>query len=74
MGPARAGKTLRELRLPQEHGCTVVAMSVWDEDLGDWRRQAVDADRVLLAEDRLIVIGPSVALERLEAEGQVPGA
>ncbi|HMV68616.1 MAG TPA: chloride channel protein, partial [Myxococcota bacterium] len=66
VGPQRAGRTLRELSLPKRLGCTVVAMSVWDEALGDWRREAVDIDRVLRGEDKLIVIGPADALRRLE--------
>jgi Trk K+ transport system NAD-binding subunit len=69
VGAARADKTLRDLRLPQAYGCTVVAMSIWDEGFGDWERRPVDADRALRPEDKLIVIGPSEAVARLEADG-----
>lgn len=65
VGPARAGRTLRELGLPRQHHCTVVAMSVWDEKAGDWIRLPVDADHVLRAEDRLIVLGPASEVRRL---------
>lgn len=69
VGLKRAGTTLRQLKLPQEYGCTVVAMSLWDAAAGDWHREAVDPDRALLAEDRLIVVGPADAVKRLEADG-----
>ncbi len=67
VGPRRSGKSLRELGLPKQTGCTVVAMSVWDEATGDWQRQPVDVDRVLRAEDKLILIGPADAVRRLDA-------
>lgn len=69
VGERRAGSTLRELKLPAAYGCTVVAMSLWDAEIGDWRRAAVDADRPLTADDKLIVIGPADALKRLAADG-----
>ncbi|HNH46863.1 MAG TPA: hypothetical protein PKY30_07485, partial [Myxococcota bacterium] len=58
----------KELGLPQRYGCTVVAMSLWDPELGDWQRQAVDVDRPLHAEDRLILIGPTDTLKVLAEE------
>lgn len=70
VGQARAGRCLRDLRLPQEHGCTVVAMSLWDAERGDWTRVAVDAARPLLAEDRLVVIGPADAVRELVEAGE----
>lgn len=69
VGAARAGRTLRDLALPQTYGCTVVAMSLWDDTRGDWERTAVDATRALQPEDKLIVIGPAEAAARLEADG-----
>lgn len=69
VGERRAGSTLRQLKLPAEYGCTVVAMSLWDAELGDWRRAPVDADRLLVAEDKLVVIGPAEALKRLASDG-----
>lgn len=70
VGPAREGRTLKDLRLPQAHGCTVVAMSIWDAETGAWSRAPVDVDRVLHAEDRLIVIGPAERIDELEAGGR----
>lgn len=68
VGARWAGATLRQMKLPAEYGCTVVAMSLWDADVGDWRRQPVDADRVLVAEDKLIVVGPASAIQRLAGD------
>lgn len=68
VGPTRAGATLRELRLPQLHGITVVALSVYDPARGRWRRVAPDADRRLGADDRLIVGGPRRQIRMLKGE------
>jgi uncharacterized protein with PhoU and TrkA domain len=68
VGPARAGLSLRELQLPQRHGITVVALSLYDRARGRWRRVAPDASQALAAEDRLVVVGPRAQIRALRGE------
>lgn len=68
VGPTRAGHTLRALKLPQQFGITVVALSVYDPARGRFRRLAPDADRVLGADDRLIIVGPRKQIRALKGE------
>ena len=62
-----AGQTLRDLRLPQRFGCTVMAISVHDPELGRWTRHAPNADMLLNDGDRIVVFGPTDKVEALEA-------
>lgn len=65
VGDRWAGARLCDLGLPSRHGCTVVAMKIWDPQRGDWRREPVDAARPLAPEDELVVIGPSASVRAL---------
>jgi CBS domain-containing protein len=64
--PDLAGRTLAETRLPQTRGVRVIEIKRGDEE-----RVIPDAETVLLADDKLIVLGPVDALERL-ADGRGP--
>jgi len=68
VGPQRAGMSLREMQLPQRHGITVVALSLYDRGRGRWRRVAPDASLALASEDRLVVVGPRAQLRALRGE------
>lgn len=74
VGPQRAGQSLRELQLPQRHGITVVALSLYDRARGRWRRVAPDASLALAAEDRLVVVGPRAQIRALRGEEPGPAS
>jgi CIC family chloride channel protein len=64
---ALAGRTLRELDLPRQHGCTVVAAVQRAAD-GRETRVVPSADLVVREGDRLVLLGPTAAVAQL-AEG-----
>ncbi|MEZ4323126.1 MAG: chloride channel protein [Myxococcota bacterium] len=70
MGPVAvdaelAGHTLRELEMPSRFGVTVIAVDVWDAQAHRHHRMAAQADLRLQEGDRLVVMGPEAAIDRL---------
>ncbi len=73
VGTAHAGRTLAELRLPAQCGCTVLAISAWSDTNQQRERLPADATRVLDARDRLVLVGPQEQVERLARVGRGEG-
>lgn len=65
-----AGRTLADLQLPRNVGCTVLAMSRWNTRSGRWERTTIDPELALETGDRLVVVGPADQIGALtEATG-----
>ena len=65
VGEAMAGQTLRELLLTRRYHATVIAVSREDPVTGRNLRLPADADLVLIAGDRLVVVGPREDIDAL---------
>lgn len=68
--PGLVGKTLAEARLPQTTGVRVLELKR-DDGVGGQRRVIPEAATRLEAGDEMIVLGPTEAIEKLEA-GKAP--
>lgn len=76
VAPWMVGKTLRELGLPRQFECSVLAIRVPSEDGGPAQRRPALPETRLGEGDELVVIGPVEGLAALEAstDGQRPRA